>query len=161
VADLRIQPGTEADIPLILSLIKALAEYERLSDQVVATEESLRQTLFGDRPSAEVVIAYAGQTPAAFAVYFQSYSTFLGRPGVYLEDLFVLPEWRRRGIGRALLAHVARLAVSRGSGRLEWSVLDWNTPAIRFYEAVGARPMSEWTVFRLTGDALRRFAGEA
>ncbi|MGH9256775.1 MAG: GNAT family N-acetyltransferase [Vicinamibacterales bacterium] len=156
--DFRIQPATVADVPLILSLLKALAAYERLAHDVVATEASIRESLFGSKPSAEALIAHAGREPVGFAVWFHNYSTFLGRHGLYLEDLFVLPEWRGRGIGRALLIHLARIAVSRGCGRMEWSVLDWNEPALRFYRSLGARPMDEWTVYRLTGDALTRLA---
>ena len=156
--DVRIEPAREGDAPLILRLIKSLAEYERLSDEVVATEATVRASLFGDDPKAEAVIAYAGGEPVGFAVWFHNYSTFVSRHGLYLEDLFVLPEWRGRGIGRALLRHLARVAVARGCGRMEWAVLDWNEPAIRFYENLGARPMNEWTVFRVTGDALKRLA---
>ena len=151
---LRIDPAIEADAPLILTLIKALAEYERLAAAVVATEESVRESLFGPSPAASVVIARIGTEPVGFAVWFQTYSTFLSRPGLYLEDLFVLPERRGQGIGRALLTHLARIAVTRGYGRMEWSVLDWNEPAIGFYKSLGAQSMNEWTVFRLTGDAL-------
>ena len=132
--------------------------YERLGDEVVATEDGLRESLFGERPAAEVVLARIGAEAVGFAVWFRTYSTFLGCPGLYLEDLFVVPHWRGRGIGRALLAHLARIAVAGGFGRLEWSVLDWNTPAIGFYGSLGARPMDEWTVYRLTGDALDRAA---
>jgi GNAT superfamily N-acetyltransferase len=153
-----IQPATVADAPLILSFIRALAEYERLSDHVVATETTVRETVFGSRPSAEVVIARVDGTPVGFAVWFHNYSTFLSRRGLYLEDLFVLPEWRGRGVGGALLKHLARIAVSRSCGRMEWAVLDWNETAIRFYRGLGAEPMSDWTVFRLTGDALARLA---
>ncbi|HEY2988763.1 MAG TPA: GNAT family N-acetyltransferase [Candidatus Binatia bacterium] len=156
----RIEPATERDVPVILSLIKGLAEYEKLSHEVVATEASLRDSLFGARRVAEVLLGYAGTEAAGFAVFFHNYSTFLGRPGIYLEDLFVLPQWRRRGLGTQLLRHMAREAVARNCGRLEWSVLDWNEPAIRFYEKLGARAMDEWTVFRLTGDALKRLASE-
>ena len=158
--DVRIEPAREGDTSLILRLIKALAEYERLSDEVVATEAAVRASLFGRDPKAEAVIAYAGDAPVGFAVWFHNYSTFVGRHGLYLEDLFVVPEWRGRGVGRALLRHLARVAVERGCGRMEWSVLDWNGSAIRFYESLGARPMSDWTVFRVTGDALRRLADE-
>lgn len=160
MTDLRIDitPATERDVPLLLRLITALAEYERLADQVVATEATLRESLFGAQPSAEAVVAYAGGEPVGFAVWFYNYSTFLSRPGLYLEDLFVLPAWRGRGVGRALLGHLARIAVERGCGRMEWAVLDWNEPAIRFYQRIGARPMDEWTVYRLTGDALTRLA---
>jgi len=159
MTDLHIEAATVADVPVILRMIKALAEYERLTHEVVATEASVRDTLFGSGPSAEAVIAYAEGTPVGFAVWFHNYSTFLSRRGLYLEDLFVLPEWRGRGIGGALLRHLAGVAVDRGCGRMEWSVLDWNEPAIRFYRSLGARPMDEWTVYRLTGDALARVAG--
>jgi GNAT superfamily N-acetyltransferase len=154
----RIERATERDVPLILSLIKALAEYERMSDEVIATESGLRETLFGPRPSAEVVIGYAGDEPAGFALFFHNYSTFLGKPGLYLEDLFVVPKFRGSGFGRALLAHLAALAVERGCGRFEWSVLDWNEPAIGFYTKLGAKPMADWTIFRVTGDALHELA---
>jgi GNAT superfamily N-acetyltransferase len=154
----RIETATERDVPLILQLIKGLAEYERLADHVTATEEGLRASLFGERPDAEVLIAYDQAKPVGFALFFHNYSTFLGQRGLYLEDLFVLPDWRRRGVGRQLLARLARLAIERRCGRLEWAVLDWNAPAIRFYKALGARPMADWTVFRLTGDALSTLA---
>jgi GNAT superfamily N-acetyltransferase len=156
---MNVRAATVDDVPLILRFIRGLAEYERLADRVVATEEGLRETLFGARPYAEVVIAEEGGEAAGFALFFHNYSTFLGRPGIYLEDLFVLPEFRGRGIGRALLAHLARLAVRRGCGRLEWWVLDWNEDAIRFYRTLGAEPMDDWTVFRVAGDALARLAG--
>ena len=145
-------------MPAILSLIKGLAQYERLSHEVVATEKSLRESLFGARRLAEVVIGYADTQPAGFAVFFHNYSTFLGRPGIYLEDLFVLPDWRRRGLGTQLLRYIARQAVARGCGRLEWSVLDWNEPAIGFYKKLGAQAMDEWTVYRVTGNALEKLA---
>jgi GNAT superfamily N-acetyltransferase len=156
VEKLRIEQATERDVPLILEFIRQLAEYERLADQVVATEDGLRKTLFGPRPSAEVVIGYAGQEPAGFALFFHNYSTFLGKPGLYLEDLFVLSKFRGRGYGRALLTHLAAIAVERGCGRFEWSVLDWNEPAIVFYKKLGAMSMDQWTIFRLAGDALSR-----
>ena len=159
-SEFRIESATESDIPLILTFIKGLAEYEGFAHEVVATEKNLRDSLFGPRASAEVVIAYNAKEPVGFAVFFHNYSTFLGRTGLYLEDLFVLPEWRRRGLGRALMGHVARIAVTRDCGRLEWSVLDRNEPAIRFYRALGARPMDEWTVYSLTGDALERLGEE-
>ena len=143
----RIEPATESDVPVILTFIKGLAEYEGLAHEVAATEESLGESLFGPQSNVEAVIAYRGTEPVGFAVFFQNYSTFLGRSGLYLEDLFVLPEWRGRGAGRRLLGYVAGIAVSRGCGRLEWSVLDWNEPAINFYQALGARPMDEWTVY--------------
>ena len=154
--NLRIDPATEGDCPLILQLIRALAEYERLGHAVVATEQDLRESLFGPKPAAEVLLARVGEEAVGFAVWFSTYSTFLARPGLYLEDVFVRPEWRGSGIGRALVTHLARIAVARRYGRMEWSVLDWNETAIRFYRSLGALPMSEWTVFRLTGDALRR-----
>jgi GNAT superfamily N-acetyltransferase len=150
----RIEPARERDVPLILRLIKGLAEYEKLAHEVVATEERLRQSLFGPHPSAEVVIAYVDDEAVGFALFFHSYSTFLGQRGLYLEDLFVLPEWRGRGAGRALLTHLARIAAERGCGRFEWSVLDWNEPAINFYKNLGAKPMHEWTIFRVAGDSL-------
>jgi GNAT superfamily N-acetyltransferase len=150
----RIEPARERDVPLILSLIKGLAEYEKLAHEVVATEERLRQSLFGPHPSAEVVIAYVEDEAVGFALFFHTYSTFLGQRGLYLEDLFVLPEWRGRGAGRALLTHLARIAAERGCGRFEWSVLDWNEPAINFYKNLGAKPMHEWTIFRIAGDSL-------
>ncbi len=153
-----IVQATERDAPIILQMIKDLAEYERMSDQVTATEQSLRATLFGSRPSAEVVIAKAGDTPAGFALFFHNYSTFVGKPGLYLEDLFVRPEWRGHGIGRALLSHLAKITIERDCGRFEWSVLDWNEPAIGFYKKLGAVPMEDWTIFRITGDALQRLA---
>lgn len=155
---IRIEPATEAQVPLILEFIRGLAEYERLAHEVAATEESLRRSLFGPRPDAEVVIAYADGEPAGFALFFHNYSTFLGKRGLYLEDLFVKPAFRGLGIGRELLRYLARLAVERGCGRFEWWVLDWNEPAIRFYESLGARAMSDWTIYRLTGSALERLA---
>ena len=155
---LRIDSATERDVPLILSFIRELAIYEKLSHEVVATEERLGEDLFGPHPAAEVVIARVGDAPAGFALFFRTYSTFLARPGIYLEDLFVSPEWRGRGVGRALLVHVARLAVERGGGRFEWSVLDWNEPAMGFYRRLGARPMDDWTTYRLTGEALATLA---
>jgi GNAT superfamily N-acetyltransferase len=157
---IRIEPARERDVPVVLSLIRALAEYEQLRDAVVATEEDVRRSLFGEQPRAHVIMAYAGDTAAGFAVWFHNYSTFLGKAGIYLEDLFVRPDYRRRGIGRRLLAYLARLAMDRGCGRMEWSVLGWNETAIRLYQSVGARPMHEWTGYRLTGDALSRLADE-
>ncbi len=157
---IHIRPAEDADVPLILRFIRELADYERLLHEVVATEERLRRTLFGPRPGAEVAIAEADGEPVGFALFFHNYSTFLAQPGLYLEDLYVRPEARGRGIGRALLAHLARLARERDCGRMEWWVLDWNEAAIRFYHSLGARPMDEWTVFRLTGDDLARLADE-
>jgi len=150
--------ATAHDVGLILDLIRQLADYEKMVDEVVADEDQLRQSLFGDRRVAEVVIASYDGEPAGFALFFHNFSTVLGRPGVYLEDLFVIPEFRGHGIGKILLSFLARLAVERGCGRLEWWVLDWNEPAIRFYERLGAKPMDEWTVFRVTGDALEELA---
>jgi len=158
---MAIRAATPDDVPLILRFIRELAAYERLAHEVVATEEKLRETLFGARPYAEVVIAEEAGEPAGFALFFHNYSTFLGRPGIYLEDLYVRPEMRGGGIGRALLAHLARLAVERGCGRLEWWVLDWNEPAIRFYRQLGAEAMDDWTVFRVAGDALTQLASDA
>ena len=159
-AEIRIDAATERDVPLILRFVQELAAYEKLAHECVATEERLRESLFGERPAAEVAIARVGEAPAGFALFFSTYSTFLARPGIYLEDLFVSPEWRGRGVGRALLVHLARLAVGRGCGRLEWAVLDWNEPAIGFYERLGARPLDEWTTYRVTGDALIDLAGD-
>jgi GNAT superfamily N-acetyltransferase len=156
--ELQIVPARPEDVPIVLGLINALAEYERMSDQVVATEQGLRAWLFGDRPAAEVVLARADGSVVGFALFFHNFSTFLGRPGLYLEDLFVVPEWRGRGIGRKLMAHLAEIAVSRGCGRMEWSVLDWNRPAIGFYERIGASLLEDWRVCRLSGDSLARLA---
>ncbi|HEU4521918.1 MAG TPA: GNAT family N-acetyltransferase [Thermoanaerobaculia bacterium] len=155
-----IREAAPPDVPLILAFIKALAEYERMADQVVATEERVRSTLFGPRRYAEVLIGDEDGQPVAFALFFHNYSTFLGQPGLYLEDLFVKPEARGRGYGKLLLARLARIARERNCGRLEWWVLDWNQPAIDFYRRLGAEPMDEWTVFRVTGDALERLAGQ-
>jgi GNAT superfamily N-acetyltransferase len=155
---MTLRAATADDVPRILVFIRALAEYERLLHEVVATEEGLRLALFGPRPYAEVVLAEDAGAPVGFALFFHTFSTFLGQPGIYLEDLFVVPEARGRGVGRALLAHLAQLAAERGCGRVEWAVLDWNAPAIRFYDSLGARPNDEWTVYRLTGDALTALA---
>jgi len=156
----HIRPATEADVPLVVRFIRGLAEYERLLHECTATEERVRASLFGPRPDAEVVIAEVDGAPAGFALFFHNYSTFLAQRGLYLEDLFVRPAMRGLGVGRALLAHLARVAIARECGRLEWSVLDWNEPAIRFYRSLGAVPMDEWTVQRVTGEALRRLAGD-
>jgi GNAT superfamily N-acetyltransferase len=156
----RIEEATERDLPLILRLIKDLAEYEKLAHAVVATEATLRESLFVKR-AAETLIGYAGDEPAGFAMFFQTFSTFLGVPGMYLEDIFVEPRFRRQGLGEALLARLAQIAVERGYGRLEWSVLDWNDLAIGFYGKIGARPMDDWTVYRLTGESLRSLARKA
>ena len=155
---IRIVGANERNIPLIHAFIRELAEYERLLHEVVATEDELRRTLFGPRPAAEILIAYDGAEPVGFALFFQTYSTFLAKPGLYLEDLFVRPSARGKGIGRKLLTYLARLAVERNYGRLEWRVLDWNETAIRFYRSIGAQPLDDWTVFRVTGDALRALA---
>ncbi len=155
----QIRPATAADVPLILRFIRGLAAYEKLLPEVEATEATLAATLFGPRPAAECVLAFAENgAPAGFAIFFTNYSTFLARPGLYLEDLFVEPEWRGRGIGKALLLHLAALANQRGCGRMEWSVLDWNQPAIDFYESIGAVRKTEWTTCRLSGPALARYA---
>jgi GNAT superfamily N-acetyltransferase len=156
---MNIAPATETDVPLILELIRGLAEYERLSHIVAATEERLRESLFGPQPAAEVLLAYEGPECAGFAIFFPVYSTFLAQSGIYLEDLFVRPHWRGRGIGLALLAQVARLALERNCGRVEWGVLDWNQPSVAFYRKLGAVPMDEWTKYRLDGEALARLAG--
>ena len=160
MSDFRIRPATEHEVPLVLDFIRGLAEYERLPHECVATEAMLRETLFGPRPYAEVLLGFADDEPVAFALFFHNYSTFLARPGIYLEDLFVRPSARGHGYGRRMLAHLARLARERGCGRLEWSVLDWNEGAIRFYRSLGAVAMDEWTVYRVTGEALERLAGE-
>lgn len=157
----EIRPATRADVPLILQFIRELSVYEKLAHEVVATEDKLARALFpadGAAPAAHCVLAYADGAPAGFALYFFNFSTFLAQPGLYLEDLYVRPELRGHGLGKALLLHLAQTANARGCGRMEWSVLDWNQPAIDFYRALGAVPMSEWTVFRLTGEALRRHA---
>ena len=157
---MTLRAATVADVPQILAFIRALADYERLLHEVIATEDGIRQALFGPRPYAEVVLAEDDGAPIGFALFFHTFSTFVGVPGLYLEDLFVVPEARGRGVGRALLAHLSRLAVERGCGRVEWAVLDWNAPAIRFYESLGARPNSEWTVYRLTGEPLTALAAK-
>jgi GNAT superfamily N-acetyltransferase len=159
--EITIRTATAADVPVIFQFIRGLAEYERLADEVTATEAGLKESLFGPRPAAEVLIAEAGPEPVGFALYFHNYSTFLGQRGLYLEDLFVKPAWRHRGVGRRLLAHLARLAVERQCGRFEWAVLDWNDPAIQFYRGLGAQPMEDWTVFRVTGEALTALAAAA
>ena len=153
---LEIRSARPEDVPAIVSLIRALAAYEKLEDECHADEESLRTHLFGPHPRIEVIVAEVAGDIVGFALYFHNYSTFLTKPGIYLEDLFVKPEIRGAGIGRALLGRLAEIAVERGCGRLEWAVLDWNTPAIGFYERLGAKPMSDWTVFRVTGDALAK-----
>ncbi|MCC6241960.1 MAG: GNAT family N-acetyltransferase [Gemmatimonadaceae bacterium] len=153
-----LRSATEADVPIIRELIEALATYERLRDACVATDASLRGTLFGAQRYAEVVIAECDGQVAGFALFFHNYSTFLAQPGLYLEDLFVKPEFRGRGVGKSLLRHLGALAVERGCGRVEWSVLDWNVDAIGFYQKLGAVPQDDWTVFRVTGPALTHLA---
>jgi GNAT superfamily N-acetyltransferase len=157
-SDFAIRPAGPADVPVILSLIRDLAEYERLSHEVEASEDLLRRNLFGERPYAEALIGELQGKPVAFAVYFHNFSTFLAKPGLYLEDLFVKPTARGMGIGRAVLRRLARIAVERDCGRLEWSVLDWNEPALTFYRSLGAIPMNDWTIHRVTGDALHSLA---
>ncbi len=157
---IRIRSATKEDVPVVAELIRGLARYEKLEHEVVMTEDLLAAGLFGERPYAEVLLAVDEDRPVGFALFFHNFSTFRGRPGIYLEDLFVVPEERGSGIGRALLEHLARLAVDRGCGRLEWAVLDWNRDAIAFYERLGARPNSDWTVYRLTGEALATLAGQ-
>jgi len=159
-APLTIRPAVAADAVDIHTLIRELADYEKLTHEVTGTPEDLARDLFGERPFADVLIAHVGGELAGFALSFHNYSTFLCRPGIYLEDLFVRPRFRRRGIGRALLATLAERAVALGCGRLEWAVLDWNAPSIEFYRRLGARPLDDWTTFRLTGDALSRLAAD-
>ena len=156
----QIRPARVEDVSIILRLIRDLATYERAPEEVTATEEQLADVLFGRRPAAEVLLAFEGESPVGFAVYFYNFSTWLGRPGLYLEDLFVKPEKRGKGYGRALLVELAKIARDCGCGRMEWAVLDWNEPAIKFYRALGAKPMDEWTVFRLTRDGIERLAQE-
>ena len=153
-----IRPATAADVPIILELIRALATYERAPNDVTATEDGLSKVLFGEKPAAEVLLAFENETAVGFAVFFHNFSTWLGRPGLYLEDLFVRPEDRGKGYGRALLIHLAKIARDRGCGRMEWAVLDWNEPAIQFYRKLGAKSMDEWSVFRLTRDGIAKLA---
>jgi GNAT superfamily N-acetyltransferase len=156
--EFTIRPARLEDVPVILQLIHDLATYERAPDEVTATEEQLVDVFFGERPAAEVILAFEGQSAVGFAVFFYNFSTWLGRPGLYLEDLFVKPEKRGKGYGRALLVELAKIAQRRDCGRMEWAVLDWNEPAIKFYQTLGAKPMHEWTVFRLTRDEIAKVA---
>jgi GNAT superfamily N-acetyltransferase len=156
--EFTIRPAHSEDAPVVLQLIRDLATYERAPNEVTATEEQLVDVLFGERPAAEVLLAFEAQSPVGFAVFFYNFSTWLGRPGLYLEDLFVKPDKRGNGYGRALLIELAKIARDRQCGRMEWAVLDWNEPAIKFYRALGAKPMHEWTVFRLTRDGIARLA---
>jgi GNAT superfamily N-acetyltransferase len=155
---IRIEPAVAADVPVILGLIRELAEFERLLDQCIATTDQLRETLFGPRPGAEVILCSVDDEVAGFALYFHNYSTFLARPGLYLEDLYVRQKFRGQGCGEALLRRLAQIAIERGCGRFEWSVLDWNQRAIHFYKGLGAVPMDEWTIYRVAGDALTKLA---
>ena len=157
----QIRPARVEDVPVILQLIHDLATYERAPDEVSATEQQLVDVLFGEKPAAEVLLAFEEKSPVGFAVYFFNFSTWLGRAGLYLEDLFIKPEKRGKGYGRALLVELAKIARDRGCGRMEWAVLDWNEPAIKFYRSLGAKPMHEWTVFRLTGEEIAELASAA
>jgi GNAT superfamily N-acetyltransferase len=157
---LRIRFAELPDVPMVAELIRGLARYEKLEHEVTMTEEKLTSALFGERRYAETLIAEDDRVPVGFALFFHNFSTFLAQPGIYLEDLFVIPEHRGRGVGRSLLERLAQVAVDRGCGRLEWAVLDWNQDAIRFYEKLGAKPNSDWTVYRLSGDSLHALAGE-
>jgi GNAT superfamily N-acetyltransferase len=156
--DFAIRSAIVEDVPIILQLIRDLATYERAPNEVTATEEQLVDVLFGEKPVAEVLLAFEGKSPVGFAVFFHNFSTWLGRPGLYLEDLFVKPEKRGKGYGRALLVDLAKIARDRGCGRMEWAVLNWNEPAIKFYRTLGAMPLDEWTVYRLTRDGIARLA---
>jgi GNAT superfamily N-acetyltransferase len=155
---LQIRPATAADVPVILWFIRELAAYEKLSHEVAATEDLLRRHLFGERPSAEVILAVQDGMEAGFALFFHNFSTFVGKPGIYLEDVYVRPEFRGRGCGKAMMVYLARLARQRDCGRFEWAVLDWNKPSLDFYQSIGARPMSDWTLQRMTGEALAALA---
>lgn len=157
-ADFQIRRAHVDDVPVILELIRDLATYERAPEEVVATKDQLVDVLFGERPVAEVLLAFEGDSPVGFALYFYNFSTWLGRPGLYLEDLFVKPEKRGKGYGRALLVELAKIARDRGCGRMEWAVLNWNESAIKFYRTLGAKPMNEWTVFRLTREEIAKLA---
>jgi GNAT superfamily N-acetyltransferase len=158
--DFAIRSATVRDVPIILELIRDLATYERAPHDVTATEEQLTDVLFGEKPAAEVLLAFEGDALIGFAVFFHNFSTWLGRPGLYLEDLFVRPEHRGKGYGRALLVYLAGIARDRGCGRMEWAVLDWNAPAIDFYKKLGAAPLEEWKIFRLTRDGIAKLAAD-
>jgi len=160
VSNFLIRPAAESDTATIFSLINELADYERLTHEVVATEDDIRKSLFSERPFAEALIGEYEGTPISFALFFYNFSTFIGKPGIYLEDLYVKPEYRSNGFGRRMLVHIARLALKRNCGRFEWSVLDWNTPAIRTYDKLNAKPMKDWILYRLTGQALAELAEE-
>jgi len=153
----QIRPANPNDVPQILQFIRELAEYEKLTHACVATEELLRENLFGTEPAAEVLVAEIDSQVVAYALYFKTFSTFLARPGLYLEDIYVQPQHRGKGLGKGMLREIARIAVARNYGRVEWCVLDWNAPSIAFYKSLGAFPMDEWTIYRLTGDALQKF----
>jgi len=157
-SNFEIRPARVEDVPVILGLIRELATYERAPDEVTATEEQLVDVLFGEKRVAEALLAFEGKSPVGFAVFFHNFSTWLGRPGLYLEDLFVKPDKRGKGYGRALLVDLAKIARERVCGRMEWAVLNWNEPAIKFYRALGAKPLDQWTVYRLTGDGITRLA---
>ena len=160
IPELKLRFATETDVPMVLSFIKKLAEYEKLLHEVVADEATLRASLFGQRRVAEVILAYYHNQPVGFALFFHNFSTFLGRPGIYVEDIYVDPDLRGKGIGRTMLAYLAQLARERSCGRLEWAVLDWNEPAINFYQKLGARPNDEWTTYRVVNESLQRLAQE-
>jgi GNAT superfamily N-acetyltransferase len=160
IENFEIRFATEADVPLILEFILALAEYERLATEVTANEELIHDSLFGEKRNVEAIFGEFEGKPVAFAVFFHNFSTFVGKRGLYLEDLFVKPEWRGNGIGKLMLSFLANLAVERNCGRFEWWVLNWNEPAIEFYKSLGAMPMDEWTVFRLVGESLTELAEE-
>jgi GNAT superfamily N-acetyltransferase len=155
---IRIAPAMKNQVPLVLYFIRQLAEYEKLLDKVMADEARIEESLFGEKPCAEVLIAYLNEQPAGFAIFFSTYSTFIGRPGIYLEDLFVEPKLRGSGVGKALLVHLAKLVLERGGARLEWSVLNWNEPSIQFYKALGATAQDAWTMYRVTGGNLHKLA---
>ncbi len=160
IPDFIIREATREDVPLILSFIRELAEYEKLSHEVVATEKVLQESLFGNQKVAEITLGFYKNQPVSFALFFHNFSTFLGKPGIYLEDLYIKPDMRGKGLGKSMLSHIANLACERGCGRFEWWVLDWNKPALKFYHSMGATPMDEWTVQRLEGEALKKLADE-